>query len=115
MKTFTKSISLAALLFLGGQAFAADHAAILGTWVSEMSAQGQSISIQLVIRNGSNGLEGTMKGPRAENSLEEFKFDGKEVSFKSPRISTLSFVDNELRGEPSTQQGPLPLAFKKVE
>ena len=118
MKTFTKSISLAALLFLGGQAFAADHAAILGTWVSEMSAQGQSISIQLVIRNGSNGLEGTMKGPRAENSLEEFKFDGKEVSFKSPRngsTATLAFVDNELRGELSTQQGPFPLEFRKLE
>ena len=66
MKTFNKSIFLAALVFLSGQAFAADQAAILGTWVATLSAQGQSVSIELEIQKGSNGLEATMAGPRGQ-------------------------------------------------
>ena len=57
-------------------------------------------------------------GPMASNPTDEINFDGKEVSFKSPRngsTATLAFVDNELRGELSTQQGPFPLEFKKLE
>ena len=118
MKTFNKSIFLAALVFLGGQALAADQAAILGTWVATLSAQGQSVSIELEIQKGSNGLEATMAGPRGANSLGEFKFDGNEVSFKSPRTGstvTLDYIDDELRGSFSGPQGSRPLAFKKAQ
>ena len=116
MKIFNKSIFLAALVFLGGQAFAAEQAAILGTWVATLSAQGQSLSIELEIQNGSNGLEATMAGPQGENSLGEIKFDGNKFSFKSPRNGstvTLDLIDDELRGNLSGPQGSLPLAFKK--
>ena len=118
MKIFNKSIFLAALVFLGGQAFAADEAAILGTWAATLSARGQSLSIELEIQNGSNGLQATMAGPQGKNSLEEFKFDGNEVSFKSPRTGssvTLDFIDDELRGNFPGPQRSLPLAFKKAQ
>lgn len=118
MKTFNKSIFLAALVFLGGQAIAADQAAILGTWMATLSGQGQSISLELEIRNGSNGLEATMAGPQGANSLEEFKFNGNQVSFKSPRtgsIESFDFVDDELRAEFSGPQGSITVVFKKVE
>ena len=118
MKIFNKSIFLAALVFLGAQALAAGQAAILGTWMSKMSARGQSIDLELEIRNGSNGLEAAMGGPRGKNPLEEFKFDGKVVSFKSPRTGstvTLDLIDDELRGNLSGPQGSIPLAFKKAQ
>lgn len=118
MKTSSKSIFLAVLVFLGGQAFAADQAAILGTWMATLNAQGQSLNIELEIKNGSNGLEATMAGPQGANSLGEFEFDGNEVSFKSPRTGstvTLDYIDDELRGDFSGPQGSLPLVFKKVQ
>ncbi len=118
MKTFYKTIFLAALVFLGTQALAADQAVILGTWVATLSGQGQSVSIELEIQNGSNGLEATMAGPQRENSLGEFKFDGNQASFKSPRTGstvTLDLIDDELRGNLSGPQGSIPLAFKKAQ
>jgi hypothetical protein len=118
MKIFNKSIFLAALVFLGGQVFAADQVAILGTWVSTLAAQGQSINLELEIRNGSNGLEATMAGPQGKNSLEEFKFDGKEVSFKSAATGntvSLGLANDQLRGELSGPQGAIPLVFSKVQ
>lgn len=118
MKTSSKSIFLAVLILLGGQAFAADQAAILGTWMATLNAQGQSLNIELEIKNGSNGLEATMAGPQGANSLGEFEFDGNEVSFKSPRTGstvTLDYIDDELRGDFSGPQGSLPLVFKKVQ
>ena len=57
-------------------------------------------------------------GPMASNPTDEINFDGKEVSFKRPgngRTLTLIFADGELRGDLSTQQADIPLAFKKVE
>ena len=118
MKTFNKSILLATLVFLSGQVILADQTAILGTWVATLSGQGQSISIELEIQNGSNGLEATMAGPQGANTLGEFKFDDNQASFKSPRTGstvTLDLIEDELRGNLSGPQGSIPLAFKKVQ
>jgi hypothetical protein len=114
MKTFNKSIFLAALVFLGGQAFAADQAAILGTWVATVESQG--VSVELEIRNGSNGLEATIDTPMGKNSLQNFQFDGKEVSFRGREgTETLVFANDELAGDLTGQLGPMSLTFKKVQ
>lgn len=114
MKIFNKAILLAVLALSGEQALAADQAAILGTWVATVESQG--VSVELEIRNGSSGLEATMDTPMGRNTLQDFQFDGEEISFRGREgTETLVFADGELTGDLTGQIGPVSLNFKKVQ
>ena len=73
---------LALAACLASAAFAADNAAVKGTWKISMEMQGQPIEVTMEIKDAEGGgLTGTWTGPRGADTLKDVKWDGTELSF----------------------------------
>ncbi len=67
---------------LAAAAFAADNAAVKGTWKISMEMQGQPVEVTMEIKDAEGGgLTGTWTSPRGTDTLKDVKWDGTELSF----------------------------------
>ncbi len=122
--TLRKILSTACLLVvatLSSLSQAADNSAILGKWVLDFNAGGQSSNFELLVTEGANGLEGIWTGFGGQTSpISAASFDGTTLTFtrtgqQGQVTQTFALVDGSLKGNMNSQQGEVAVTAKKQE
>lgn len=81
--TRTITLFLTILLFASVAAWAADNAAVVGTWdVVGTDDAGQSQNWTLTVKDDGGKLSGTLSGDMGEFTLVDAKLDGNAFTFK---------------------------------
>jgi hypothetical protein len=76
-------VFLTALLFASLLCWAADNAAVLGTWDAVTTDDaGQTANWTLVVKDDGGKLAGTLSGDPGEFPISDVKVDGNSFSFK---------------------------------
>ncbi len=77
------TLFLTVLLFGSMAAWAADNAAVVGTWdVTSTDESGQPMNWTLVVKDDGGKLSGTLSGDAGELPIVDAKLDGNAFSFK---------------------------------